>query len=236
MWYRCGTGVAVWYMCGTGVVHVWQCGTCVVHVWYRRGTGVAVWSMCGPCVVHVDTSANVVNAFSGGSLDLDFPAPPLDIYLFIIVLPLLVLPRLMYGAAKSWALTEAKGAQLETFHNGCLRQMMGLHRGPDGPSTAELLARTGQTSMAGLMRRHRVRRPGHAARKPNDDVMVKQLLFVHSFPGHSRPIGRPHLTRMDTAMHGMDSLGHTLQMDLPRDWANLALSFPFCVCCWGPRF
>ena len=44
----------------------------------------------------------------------------------------LVLPRLMYGAAESWALTEAQGAQLETFHNGCLRQMMGLHRGPDG--------------------------------------------------------------------------------------------------------
>ena len=69
----------------------------------------------------------------------------------------LVLPRLMYGAAESWALTEAQGAQLETFHNGCLRQMMGLHRGPDGPSTAELLARTGQANMADHMRRHRVR-------------------------------------------------------------------------------
>ena len=59
----------------------------------------------------------------------------------------LVLPRLMYGAAESWALiTEAQGAQLETFHNGCLRQMMGLHRGPDGPSAAELLARTSQAA------------------------------------------------------------------------------------------
>ena len=75
----------------------------------------------------------------------------------------LVLPRLMYGAAESWALTEAQGAQLETFHNGCLRQMMGLHRGPDGPSTAELLARTGQANMADHMRRHRVRWLGHAA-------------------------------------------------------------------------
>ena len=58
------------------------------------------------------------------------------------------LPRLMYGTAESWALTEAQGAQLETFHNGCLGQMMGLHRGPDGPSTAELLARTGQANRA----------------------------------------------------------------------------------------
>ena len=92
----------------------------------------------------------------------------------------------MYGAAESWALTEAQGAQLETFHNGCKRQMMGLHRGPD-------------------------------------DVMVKQLLFVHSIPGHPRPMVRPHLTWMDTAMHDMGSVGRTLQIELPRDWANLAL-------------
>ena len=71
------------------------------------------------------------------------------------------------------------------------------------------------------MRRHRVRWLGHAARKPND-VMVKQLLFEHSIPGHPRPMGRPHV--MDTAMHDMGSLGRTLPMiDLPRDWANLAL-------------
>ena len=43
----------------------------------------------------------------------------------------------MYGAAESWADTEAQGAQMETFHNGCLIQVMGLHRGPAGPSTAE---------------------------------------------------------------------------------------------------
>ena len=44
----------------------------------------------------------------------------------------------------------------------------GLHRGPDGPSTAELLAFTGQTSMADLLRWYRVRWLGHAARKPNE--------------------------------------------------------------------
>ena len=104
-----------------------------------------------------------------------------------------------------------------TSLNGCLRQMMGLHRGPDGPSTAELLARTDQANMADHMRQHRVR---YAARKPND-VMVKQLLFAHSIPGHPRPMGHPHLTWMDTAMHDMGS--RTLQIDLPRDWVNLAL-------------
>ena len=70
----------------------------------------------------------------------------------------LVLPRLMYGAAESWALTEAQGAQLAIFHNGCLRQM---GRGPDGSSTAELLARTSQANMAD--RRHRVRWLGQPA-------------------------------------------------------------------------
>ena len=67
---------------------------------------------------------------------------------------------------------------------------MGLHRGPGGPSTAELLARTSLASMADNMKRHRVRWLGHAARRPND-VMVKQLFFAHSILGHSRPMGRP---------------------------------------------
>ena len=53
--------------------------------------------------------------------------------------------------------------------------------------------------------------------------MVKQLLFAHFILGHSRPTERPRLTWMDTAMHDMGSTGHTLQMDLPQDWANLAL-------------
>ena len=39
----------------------------------------------------------------------------------------LVLPRLMCGAAESWALIEAQGAQLETFHGACPRQVLGLH-------------------------------------------------------------------------------------------------------------
>ena len=70
--------------------------------------------------------------------------------------------------------------------------------------------------MYGAAERHRVRWLGHAACKPND-VMVKQLFFAHSIPGHHRPMGRPHLTWMDTAMHEMGSLGRTLQIDLLRD-------------------
>ena len=53
----------------------------------------------------------------------------------------------------------------------------------------------------------------HAARKPHAVVMVKQLLCA---PGQTRSMGCPHLTWGDTAMHGMGSLGRTLQIDLPR--------------------
>ena len=47
--------------------------------------------------------------------------------------------------------------------------------------------------------------------------------MAHAIPGHPRPMGRPRLSWMDTAMHDMGSLGRTLQIDLPRDWAKLAL-------------
>ena len=49
--------------------------------------------------------------------------------------------------------------------------------------------------------------------------MVKQLLFARATLG---PWGAP-ITWMDIAMHDMGCLGHTLQIDLPRDWVNLAL-------------
>ena len=78
----------------------------------------------------------------------------------------------------------------------------------------------GQTSMADHPRRRRVRRLGHAVRKQNH-VMVKQLLFAH-IQSHPRPMGRPHLMWMDTAMHDLGGLGHTLNTDLPRGWASLA--------------
>ena len=93
---------------------------------------------------------------------------------------------------------------------------------PPRPRRPLLLARTSQANMADHMRRHRVRWLWHAACKPND-VMVKQLLFADSIPGQPRPMGRPHLTWMDTAMHDMGSLGRMLQINLPRDWASLAL-------------
>ena len=109
----------------------------------------------------------------------------------------LVLSRLTYGAAESWALTSSQAAQLETFHSSCVRRVMGRYRGIGGPSTAELLDATGQVPITQLLSRHRVRWLGHA-RKP-ETTMVDQLLYA--------------------------DLGPRLQQDLLRDWPKLALDW-----------
>ena len=81
------------------------------------------------------------------------------------------------------------GCQLETFHNSCMRRMMGRYRGTGGPSTAELLGVAGQ-------------------------MPISQLL---SRPGRRRPVGRPHYTWKDGAMQDLNALGPLLQLDLLRD-------------------
>ena len=111
----------------------------------------------------------------------------------------LVLSRLTYGAAESWALTSSQAAQLEIFHNSCMRRMMGRYRGIGGPSTTELLD---VMSITQLVSRHRVRWLGRAARKP-ETTMVNQLLYANSIPGCPRPVGRPHCTWMDGAMQDL---------------------------------
>ena len=126
----------------------------------------------------------------------------------------------MYGAAESWALTGSQTAQLETFHNSCMRRMMGQYRGTGGPSTAELLDVTGQMPIAQLLIRHRVRWLGHEARKL-ETTIVNQLLHGDSVPGRPRPVGCPHYTWMDGAMQDLNALGPRLQLassETGRSW------------------
>ena len=66
----------------------------------------------------------------------------------------------------------------------------------------------GQTSMDDLLRRHKVRWLGHAARKP-DDVMVMQLLFAHSIPGNPWAMAMAMGCRHPAPMT-MDGHGHHL--------------------------
>ena len=62
----------------------------------------------------------------------------------------------------------------------------------------------------------------NGARKP-ETTIVNQLLHADNIPGRPRPVGHPHYTWMDRAMHDLNALGPRLQMDLLRDWPKLAL-------------
>ena len=120
--------------------------------------------------------------------------------------------------ARGSRVTSSQAAQLEIFHNSCMRRMMGRYRGREGPSTAELLVVTRQVPITQLLNRHRWL--GHAARKP-ETTMVKQLQLADSIPGRPRPASHPHYTWMDGAMQDLSTLGR-LQQDLLRDWPKLA--------------
>ena len=81
----------------------------------------------------------------------------------------------------------------QTFHNSCMRRMMGRYRGIGGPSTAELLDGTGKMPITQLLSHHRVRWLGHAARKP-DTTRSSNCCRLHP---DARPVGRPHCTWME---------------------------------------
>ena len=105
--------------------------------------------------------------------------------------------------------------------------MLGLHRGPDGPSAAELLASTAaQTAPQPLSCWPPPARPawmtscggtesGGWGAQPVS-LQVSAAAIAYYIPGHSRPVGCPRLMWMDTAMHDMGSLGHTLQIETGR--------------------
>ena len=106
------------------------------------------------------------------------PNPPGKLYFYSC----LVLSCLTYGVAESWALAGSQAAQLETFHNSCMRGMMGWYRGTGGPSIAELLDVNGQMPITKLLSRHMVGWLGHAARKAENNI-VNQLLLQTSSRG-----------------------------------------------------
>ncbi len=105
----------------------------------------------------------------------------------------MVVPVLFYGAAESWALTEAQAARIDAFHTTCLRRITGLRRGPGCISNAELFQLTHQRPLTELLREHRMRWLGHASRRPHS-TLVHQLLLAEGLPDIARPIGRPHAT------------------------------------------
>jgi hypothetical protein len=118
----------------------------------------------------------------------------------------MVVPVLLYGAAESWALTEAQVHRLDAFHTTCLRRITGHRRGPDCISNADLFALTHERPLHEELRESRMRWLGHASRRP-DSTLVKQVLFADGLPDMVRPPGRPHVTWMDAAQRDTRALG-----------------------------
>ena len=97
---------------------------------------------------------------------------------------------LLCGGAELWAPTGSQLRQLDAFNATCLRQILGIRRGPLMIRNAELYVITHQPSMTALLSKHRLRWLGHVARKPDTSV-VKQLMFATSpFIGPSRVFDR----------------------------------------------
>jgi hypothetical protein len=134
-----------------------------------------------------------------------------------------VLPILLYGAAETWALTEAQWRRVNVFHTSCLRLITKHHRrGPDMISNAQLFADTQQTEISTLVGMHSLRWLGHAVRMPEHD-MARQLLFATAPPlsggvgTRRRIMGGPQTTWNRAVLNKLQKLG------LDKDWHEACL-------------
>ena len=127
----------------------------------------------------------------------------------------LVLSRLTYGAAESWARTSSRAAQLETFHNSCMCRRMGRYWGLGGPGSSRTASRDG----TGV--HHLNPQPPQAL----GHYYMLGLLYEDSIPGHPRPVGRPHYTWMDGPMQDLSPgyCGTSTETSRSRSWCRTAI-------------
>ena len=104
-----------------------------------------------------------------------------------------VLSTLLYGS-ESWTLYARQERRLNTFHQRCLRRILGVSW-QDHVSNMEILQRSGTLSMFALLTKRRLRWLGHVARMP-DGRLPKDILYGELVTG-SRPVGRPALRYKD---------------------------------------
>lgn len=98
-----------------------------------------------------------------------------------------VLTVLLYGG-ESWALSAKLVQRLETFHQRCLRQILGI-RYWEHISNVDICTRTGVPPVKVILRRRRLLWLGHVGRMENGRL-VKRLLFGQQ--NGTRPRGQPH--------------------------------------------
>ena len=114
----------------------------------------------------------------------------------------MVLGVLLYGA-ESWAIKERTIRKIESFHNRCMRCILGVSRADQRIrhlTSEQIRAMFGmETSMKDLLSIRRLRWLGHTARK--DDVRIpKRLLFgwlPHSRPAHGAKLRWRDKVRQD---------------------------------------
>ena len=129
-----------------------------------------------------------------------------------------VLPRLLFGAPETWALTDAQMGGLQAVHRGLLRRMAGIRLGPHNTvSNTQLYSMTGVPPLPQHLSQLRLRRLGHVARMPDASV-VKQLMFARGLTGLP-PRARRGAPRKQWFVCAMDSLRDHAARD---GWYQLA--------------
>ena len=102
---------------------------------------------------------------------------------------------LLYGA-ETWTLLAADVVTLKAFHMKCHWQMLNIHWW-DHITNAEVLQKTGLSTISEILRNRRLSLFGHVARLDLEVLSNKALLLMVSHEGRkpssswTRPLGRP---------------------------------------------
>ena len=114
-----------------------------------------------------------------------------------------VLSTLMYGS-ESWSLYTRQERRLNSFHQRCLRRILGI-TWQNHVSNKEVLDKAGIPSMFALLSQRRFRWLGHVTRM-HDGRLPKDILYGELATG-TRPTGRPMLRYKDTCKRDLVASG-----------------------------
>jgi len=118
---------------------------------------------------------------------------------------------LLYGA-ETWTLLAADIGTLGAFHMKCQRQMLNIHWW-DHITNAEVLQKTGLSTISEILRNRRLSLFGHVARlDPEVPANKALLLIVNSHEGRkpssswTRPPGRPRRTWLNLVQEDANAI------------------------------
>lgn len=114
-----------------------------------------------------------------------------------------VLSTLLYGT-ESWTLYARQERRLNTFHQRCLRRILGISWQDHVPNK-DVLEQAGTLSMFALLIKRRLRWLGHVTRM-KDGRLPKDILYGELATG-SRPTGRPALRYKDVCKRDLKAGG-----------------------------